>query len=180
MLLFSYLLSNCREPFITKDIYCLAPDAGNESSKQPPKHAFNSDLWSCVPFSYLGGDLGTSPNLLAVNHPSWAGHGGVCGEGKLVIQMSHCHVFQGNESLPTTGSGPKRRDEHCSNTYLSIFPKCNLLPAWSFNTSSGYMGTWHAVWMSILLIGLFMYETTLSGGGQGNAHIMPKWLGQGD
>lgn len=41
-----------------------------------------------------------------------------------------------------------------------------LLPAESMNTNSGYMSTWHSSQSSILLIGLFLHETTLSGGDQ--------------
>lgn len=43
------------------------------------------------------------------------------------------------------------------------------------NANSVYMHMWHASWMSILVIGSFLCETTLSGGHQGDAHVTHEW-----
>lgn len=43
----------------------------------------------------------------------------------------------------------------------------NLLAAWYLNANSGIRNTWHTSQMSILLVELFLYKTTLIGGNHG-------------
>lgn len=44
---------------------------------------------------------------------------------------------------------------------------------WHYGTAS--LGTWQASRMSILLIGLFLYETTVNEGDQGDAQVTHGW-----
>lgn len=56
-----------------------------------------------------------------------------------------------------------------------IFFNQGLLPVKSVIANSDYMDSWHTFWTSILLLGLFLYETSLSGVHHGDVHVTHGW-----
>lgn len=96
------------------------------------------------------------------------------------LKYGHQIVTWRGLSLPlvssafTGSSGIAGMTSFQTSNYL-IKPNQCLLPAYSLNANSYYMGTRHSSWTVVLLAGSFLYETTLSGGDQGGSHLMHGW-----